>query len=408
MSGVSTSIITSFYPSDALLRGVSISRSGIVISALYIITMVFSLLFSRLIPVFGSRILFILGPFTFGIGNLVFGIVDKVEDGVLFFTLSVCFRVLIGLGDSAAVPASYNLAEKEVSPKNRGKTLTMLEFWFGVGSALGPSIGGYLYDAGGFSLPFIVTGISTLVTSCAYLFSQTESEGQSEDSMKTSSISSSEYVSVTPAVASLIFATAAQWWYAATLAPFLKTTHNFTASQTGLILLMRGLTYTVAAPCVGLLVDIGIGNHTVILLGNLLIAAAYILIAPIPQLIPLLGTQIWVTTMAVGVQGVGYASVCNGALLHLTEKVGFIGSSIWLAVVCFGIVVGSTLGSFASEQVGFQAASSIFLRCLIGQIIIFTMFLVADRVCISTSSFEAASEEIKKPLLISRSNSLIE
>ena len=104
--------------------------------------------------------------------------------------------------------------------------------------------------------------------------------------------------------------------------------------------------------------------------------------------------------MAVGVQGVGYASVCNGALLHLTEKVGLIGSSIWLAVVCFGIKVGSTLGSFATEEVGFQDASSIFLLCLIGQIIIFTMLLVAGRVCVLPSSFQAWSE-VKKPSLIS-------
>ena len=33
------------------------------------------------------------------------------------------------------------------------------EAFFGVGTMFGPSLGGFLYDAGGFSLPFWVSGV---------------------------------------------------------------------------------------------------------------------------------------------------------------------------------------------------------------------------------------------------------
>ena len=45
-----------------------------------------------------------------------------------------------------------------MTPANEGKAVAACETCFGVGSMLGPSIGGLLYDIGGFTLPFAVCG----------------------------------------------------------------------------------------------------------------------------------------------------------------------------------------------------------------------------------------------------------
>lgn len=42
----------------------------------------------------------------------------------------------------------------------QGKAISLAEACFGVGTMFGPSIGGFLYQIGGFSLPFWVAGIA--------------------------------------------------------------------------------------------------------------------------------------------------------------------------------------------------------------------------------------------------------
>ena len=50
-----------------------------------------------------------------------------------------------------------------MSPENQGKATSLAESFFGIGSMFGPSIGGFLFDTGGFPLPFWVFGATALV-----------------------------------------------------------------------------------------------------------------------------------------------------------------------------------------------------------------------------------------------------
>ena len=45
----------------------------------------------------------------------------------------------------------------------QGKAISLAEACFGVGTMFGPSLGGFLYEAGGFSLPFWVSGSYVLL-----------------------------------------------------------------------------------------------------------------------------------------------------------------------------------------------------------------------------------------------------
>ena len=45
-------------------------------------------------------------------------------------------------------------------PNSLGMVTALYELAFSASLSLGPLMGGFLYDAGGFSLPFIVTGMS--------------------------------------------------------------------------------------------------------------------------------------------------------------------------------------------------------------------------------------------------------
>ncbi len=41
----------------------------------------------------------------------------------------------------------------------QGKAISLAESCFGAGTIFGPSLGGFLYEAGGFQTPFLVAGI---------------------------------------------------------------------------------------------------------------------------------------------------------------------------------------------------------------------------------------------------------
>ena len=58
-----------------------------------------------------------------------------------------------------------------MTPANEGKAVAACETCFGVGSMLGPTIGGLLYDYGGFTLPFAVCGgVQCLVILLTFAF----------------------------------------------------------------------------------------------------------------------------------------------------------------------------------------------------------------------------------------------
>ena len=105
-----------------------------------------------------------------------FGGISSNQDSTAFFLLSVLVRVVTAVGESALPTAAMALASRQVgfylfllfhfffvsapqvTAANEGKAVAACETCFGVGSMLGPSIGGLLYDYGGFTLPFAVCG----------------------------------------------------------------------------------------------------------------------------------------------------------------------------------------------------------------------------------------------------------
>ena len=74
LAGVSLSLLAPFYPDEALLKGVSVTKSGIVLSSVFVTTLVFT-------PLFGKYLDCILGIFSQQ--NLDFQVL--FEDTVVLF-----------------------------------------------------------------------------------------------------------------------------------------------------------------------------------------------------------------------------------------------------------------------------------------------------------------------------------
>ena len=153
-AGISLSLLAPFYPNEALAKGVSVTQSGIVTGSAFVTTILCTPLFGKYIETFGARWFLIVGTYIIGLGNIGFGFLDILIDSGWFFALSIVLRVFIAVGECALIPSTFPIAQRQVSAKHHGTVIGIVEASFGVGTMFGPSMGGFLYDSGGFSLPF--------------------------------------------------------------------------------------------------------------------------------------------------------------------------------------------------------------------------------------------------------------
>ena len=315
-----------------------------------------------------------------GAGNVSFGFLDKIEDKTLFFGLSILVRVFIAVGEAGLNPAAFALAGKQVSTENQGKATSLAESFFGVGSMFGPTIGGYLFDKGGFSLPFWASGVFSLVlsVSCIFLMRNVE-EAFQETAEDTKDVTWREILTspgVGVSVSAMICAGTAWQWYSPSLEPFLVQTYGLSSLQTGLVFMAFGATYTIFTPIVGFLTDKGLDGITVIIVGNLSILLAFILLGPIPPINSMVGGVLGLTVFSMGLQGLGSGATYLGSLLLMMRGVVKAGlpdkeqtrgmvSSLWISADCIGGYLGDTLGSLAYDYYGFETGTAMMAAIML-------------------------------------------
>ncbi|MFF3559191.1 MFS transporter [Streptomyces sp. NPDC002574] len=126
------------------------SRTGWLVSGLYLATAVGQPVMGRLVDMFGPRRLYLTGTALVGVAGVL---------GVLAPSLGVLIvsRVLLGLGTSAAYPASMHLLRTEsdrTGMKSPAGILSALSISNQVIAVIGPTLGGLLIGAGGWQLIF--------------------------------------------------------------------------------------------------------------------------------------------------------------------------------------------------------------------------------------------------------------
>ena len=110
-------------------------------------------------------------------------------------------------------------------------------------------------------------------------------------------------------------------WYSPSLDPWLMETFGLTASQTGLVFMAFGLTYTLFTSVFGYLTDRGMGGLVSMLTGNLCILVTFVLLGPMPPLTDLIGNLLPLTVTSLAIQGIGSAATYIGSLLFMLKGV---------------------------------------------------------------------------------------
>ena len=158
-------------------------QSGLVFGIPHISGFVAACAFSLVGHKFSSRIMAFLGSFMHGLSAILFGLLQYTDDTVVFLALSYllrkeaqpniikcknnslilnAYRILEGIGSSVAM-AALSAVVLKLYPNKVGQTTSCSQTALGVGYSIGPALGGFLYDIGGFHLPFIVIGVSDIL-----------------------------------------------------------------------------------------------------------------------------------------------------------------------------------------------------------------------------------------------------
>ena len=417
LAGLSLSILSPFYPTEALNKGVTVSQTGIVLSSVFITTILITPICGKYIQILGARNFLIIGSLIGGVGNILFGFLLFVDSHTLFLTLSILIRVLTAIGEACVAPASYTLAGQQVSEDNRGKAIAVAETSFGVGTMFGPTVGGVLYDYGGFLLPFVVTGLMMVTVAVLGMLLLKESRFNTETDGDERNVSWWDIISspgVAISVFGLMFAGCGWSWYLASLEPFLKHKYHVSSSQTGLVFMVFGLSYTLFSPVVGYLTDKGLNGLHAMIVGNFIIFLGYVFLGPIPPLSSI--GSLTITTVALGCQGLGSSFTYIGTLLFMMKGVMDAGlpdkeqtrgmvSSLWVIADCTGGYIGASLGSLAYDKVGFQTGTVIVGGLLMSTVVIMTGYGLLLR-NMARNQPDTRLDTERQQLLISKEDSI--
>ncbi len=156
-SAICVSLQAPFYPKEAERKGATPAEYGLVFGIFELTVFIVSPLLGKNLGRFGVKRVFNIGILTTGTCSILFGLLDKIPDGTTFIALSFVIRTLEAVGNSGFLTASFSIIAKEF-PDRVATMFATLETFFGIGLIVGPTVGGALYQAGGYSLPFAALG----------------------------------------------------------------------------------------------------------------------------------------------------------------------------------------------------------------------------------------------------------
>ena len=135
--------------------------------------------------------LFIAGCIISGITNIMFGFLPMIKSGSLFLALSLIIRSMTAVGESAMSTAVYPLAMR-CDTRSQSTVLAIMETMFGAGTTIGPFVGGFLFEYGGFLLPFATCGGLLLLSGFVALWLLKDTETTDDTTSDESSDDSEE------------------------------------------------------------------------------------------------------------------------------------------------------------------------------------------------------------------------
>lgn len=344
-------------PGRAAALGASESAIGLLFASYALALLVATPVFGALADRVGRR------------GPMLGGLFGLAAATVLFafsydFVSLLVARLLQGVAAAATWTAGLALVADSYPAAKRGWALGVVLQGMTVGLLVGPPLGGWLYELGGFRLPFLVAAALAAVDGLARALLLADPPRGDAPHVSLLDLLRDRQVLV---ASGLVVVGSGTWALLEPVLP-LDLERRFDASpgMVGLLFGVATLAYGLAAPLVGALADHW-GRRPSMALGLLLLAATLPLVAWLPAL-PLVGAAL------VGVS-VAYGFALTPTLPALADAVDRRGGGAYASAYALfneaysaGMLLGPLAGGVLAEWLGLPAAllllSMMVLACL--------------------------------------------
>merc|ERR1719334_2382172 len=271
----------------------------------------------------------------------------------------------------------------------------MIELFFGIGTIVGPVVGGALYEIGGFTLPFAVMGSILFFSSIFIYFVLPDTASpppeQNENEVKPSMRNALSKPGILIALFKVGTAAASLGFLQTTLEPHLHDLKPPLSSfQVGALFMVVGGTYGLSLPLWGWLCDSQLTKNSpkfVEVIGAVLIGSGFLVLGPF-KYFPFHKSLVTIIIgMTVHGFGLGASVVGGFSDAHKSAiKSGFpdtidtygLVSGLWTSVFAFGAFVGPTFGGILYDAVSFRWAIFLVIIAELISLIMLVSYLVLE------------------------------
>lgn len=399
----SFAILSPFFPGEAQKMNASGTEIGLIFGIYPLVVFVVAPLIGVLLPTVGPRFTLTAGLFLCAGSQILFGFVSMLPKGVVFVVFCFLLRVVMAMGGAAADTASFAIVAGEFG-SNIGTVTGAMETFTGLGFMLGPPLGGVLYSAGGFKLPFIVLGglLLSILPVVMLILPKDQDLPQKVDTgllLRMTKIPGIAVIGLSILVSGLVLG-----FLDPTFAPYMKK-FGLGPSKVGLLFLLCAGCYAISAPLVGWISDKTGRTRVVIIIGAAFVIIGILMLAPAPFLTFLPQRKVWLVCVSMGMLGAAvsaYQVPCMPDMLETAREHGMpdditthgVLSGIFNATASIGAFLGPTISGLTENYLTFQWSTVVLAGILGFQVVVLTLFTVFDQ---GRKRMRSYSERRKEP-----------
>eukprot|EP00795_Rhopilema_esculentum_P016948 gene16948-8443_t len=349
-------------------KGVSVATSSLVFTSYHMVLVICSPMIGALMTIADPKSVALLGLVIEGITNIIFGYVDKIQRKDLFLVATFGIRGLSAVGGCATITSALAMVANTFQ-SNMSPAIGVLEAFSGFGFMAGPPIGGFLYNAGGFKLPFLAVGVTALLFFFPLYFILPAIK--IEKVPKNDNVKLIQAMKI-PVVFFMGVITICTGMALSFLDPILQrhlnNTFNLGTVKVGFVFLIWGAAYAISAPGLGTLAE-KTDTRYAICSGAIICGLSFPLLGP-PPFISAIPSALWLNCIALGTTGLGLALYMVPSLSDMCKSATRYGmsadlstqsalASIFNSALHTGMAIGPSLSGLLVQHFNFAWATTV-------------------------------------------------
>ncbi|XP_030644548.1 MFS-type transporter SLC18B1 [Chanos chanos] len=364
-SGLCYSVLGPFFPKEAEKKGVSQTVIGLIFGSFAFFTLVGSVILGKYIAHIGAKFLIVAGLFISTGCTILFGILDRAPAGTTYIALCFVTRSINAVGFSGALTAVMAIAAK-VFPNNIATVMGILEACTGLGLILGPPVGGWLYQAAGYEITFVVIGCIMFLTIPLNMYVLP---------VLNADVSHGSYLRLCTrikilSVSFVVFMLSSGIGFLdATLSIFTIDKFGISPGTVGFLMLGMSLPYGLTSPALGIISDkYPFSRKWMMFLGGVAATIGFCFLGPLP--IFHIESQLWLAVVMLILIALSLAVTLVPTFAEMLtyayeygyeENLSTLGlvSGLYTAVWSAGTFFGPIVGGYTTQRLGFEWAAGV-------------------------------------------------